>query len=94
MLTGLIPWGMRQSAEMENHMTSVERIIDFTSIEREPNLKGVCHIGFNINFIIIYLICIDCSQKSHQKIGHKMVKLFLKTWSLDIVELKNQCLEI
>ncbi|GLV37821.1 uncharacterized protein CBL_06477 [Carabus blaptoides fortunei] len=37
-LTGLIPWGMRQSAEMENQMTSVERIIDFTNIDHEPDL--------------------------------------------------------
>lgn len=40
-LTGLIPWGMRQSAEMENQMTSVERIIDYTNIEQEPRLRSV-----------------------------------------------------
>lgn len=40
-LTGLIPWGMRQSAEMENQMTSVERVIDFTNIDHEPDLLAV-----------------------------------------------------
>lgn len=32
-------WGMRQSAEMENNMTSVERVIEYAEIESEPDLE-------------------------------------------------------
>ncbi|XP_065349429.1 probable multidrug resistance-associated protein lethal(2)03659 [Cloeon dipterum] len=38
-LTGMFQWGMRQSAEMENQMTSVERVIEFTNLDAEPPLE-------------------------------------------------------
>ncbi|XP_069689580.1 probable multidrug resistance-associated protein lethal(2)03659 isoform X2 [Periplaneta americana] len=39
-LTGMLQWGMRQSTELENQMTSVERVVEFTQIEHEPPLTS------------------------------------------------------
>eukprot|EP00095_Tigriopus_kingsejongensis_P003130 snap_masked-scaffold438_size171652-processed-gene-0.1 protein:Tk03130 transcript:snap_masked-scaffold438_size171652-processed-gene-0.1-mRNA-1 annotation:"multidrug resistance-associated protein 4" len=39
MLTGMLQWGMRQTAEMENLMTSTERVLEYGKIESEADLK-------------------------------------------------------
>nr|CAI5864657.1 unnamed protein product [Callosobruchus analis] len=39
-LTGMFQWGMRQSTELENQMTSVERVLEYSSIEHEPELES------------------------------------------------------
>uniref|UniRef100_A0A1A9WJ70 Multidrug resistance-associated protein lethal(2)03659 n=1 Tax=Glossina brevipalpis TaxID=37001 RepID=A0A1A9WJ70_9MUSC len=44
-LTGMVQWGMRQSAELENTMTAVERVVEYENLEPEgeqespPNKK-------------------------------------------------------
>ncbi|CAB3248424.1 unnamed protein product [Arctia plantaginis] len=39
-LTGMFQWGMRQSTELENQMTSIERIQEYSNIESEPPLQS------------------------------------------------------
>lgn len=39
-LTGMFQWGMRQSTELENQMTSVERVVEYSTIEHEPELES------------------------------------------------------
>ncbi|XP_046668507.1 ATP-binding cassette sub-family C member 4-like [Homalodisca vitripennis] len=39
-LIGMFQWGMKQSAEVENFMTSVERILEYTQVDKEPPLES------------------------------------------------------
>ncbi|XP_048515444.1 ATP-binding cassette sub-family C member 4-like isoform X2 [Athalia rosae] len=44
-LTFIIQWGMRQSAEVANQLMSVERVIEYTQLKPEPNLRDTAVVG-------------------------------------------------
>ena len=55
-LTGMFQWGVRQSAEVENQMTSVERVIEYSRLPSEAPLDSKPGIGKIINFILNYFL--------------------------------------
>lgn len=39
-MVGMCQWGMRQTAEIENQMTSVERVLEYADLPSEPPLES------------------------------------------------------
>ncbi|KAH8420816.1 hypothetical protein KR222_005629 [Zaprionus bogoriensis] len=39
-MTGMVQWGMRQSAELENNMTSMERVVEYEDLQPEGDFES------------------------------------------------------
>lgn len=56
-MIGMIQWGVRQSAELENHMTSVESILDYSNLKSEAPLES--SLILEPNWPSVGSICFD-----------------------------------
>jgi len=39
-MTGTLQWGIRQLAELDNQMISVERVVEYTNVAQEAALES------------------------------------------------------
>ena len=56
LLSGMFQWGVRQSAEVENQMTSVERVLEYSNLEPEAPLDTKNGMYFKFLYFSIILI--------------------------------------
>jgi ATP-binding cassette subfamily C (CFTR/MRP) protein 4 len=63
-LTGSFQWCVRQSAEVEQQMTSVERALEYTKLEAEPRsapqpLEKTIPASWPSEGCVIFRVCVD-----------------------------------
>jgi len=71
-LTGSLQWGIRQFAQLDNQMTSVERVLEYTNVPQEAELEstqGNIHYHFTTLLVIRYLHTTNIVLKLRQEFG-------------------------
>jgi len=91
-LTGMLQFGIRTSVDLENKMTSVERVIEYSQTPSEAPLES--KEGFSLNLKSYFFLSIDLrflfKVKNQILHGPKMEAFNLKICRLDTTKLINQ----
>lgn len=53
-LAGMLQLGLRQSAELENHMSAVERVLEYTQIPQDAVLESTSSDYFKKKILLNY----------------------------------------
>ncbi|CAH1105157.1 unnamed protein product [Psylliodes chrysocephalus] len=67
-LTGLVQWVIRYYSELENNMTGIERVLEYTDIEKEIKTQGSFYDNWPFEGKIEYRNVSLIYETSHQKV--------------------------
>lgn len=79
-LTGMVHFGVKISGDLENQMTSVERVLDYTTIPKESALESSSGKNFDIfldkliikkHYFLCYLVKFIFRQSTSKRMASK-----------------------